>query len=770
MSLNYTSLPVPVVQNANDAVLGAVVFDLLNTHPDLDPTVRTARSSHEQWLEKYRRVLLSDPSLLTAIYTWATNSLCLSWDEVAGVGHRQMVNMFISAMTLIKVDRMDAARLHLARMQVYIVNEWSAEQHNITDLKHDVGDEDKDSMGDGDDEDNGEEEEEEEDDDDDEDYEDNAMDVDEESDDDEDDDEDEDNNNIRMEADEVDTPPVDQEYTGYLQTCLGWHAVLDRVISLPVESLTQLVVADSVEDPDPPEFVALNKAVVACLREVKKVGKRQYSRPAFIDAVKGGTKSLEKGRELFEALRKNPALIPTTANPSSVFFLCSEHNFVSAWHRWLKWHLRVLDYNVLVPNKDAKEIYRGLMRYLNDIINKTPAGQSPWRSKKKPVHQALELIVLESVKLRDRREKLAKTIREVKGERVAKEGQRRPDCKQCSHLPLEDQCWTTVVVKRNTNQAFLESMRGKGVTFVPREEQMQPTKSRDASKPVTEIVCADSLDTPLKKISAREDVLERCQKQIIVIEDEDKPGVMLDFVCYNAFPPETLSLLIEYHNMATGVHPLVRGAQFDFWSSGAMYPFGARSPNGGRPGDTYTHYAGITAQTILGIKVLFRQATTLAILLEVGGLINPQAVQDLKDAGELCESGGLSGVNLYTCDDYTAPLHTDNDAVRGLCGQFVKNVLHPEYEEYGFCNLRYGYYISTRKNMLWSFNGNDMHGTILPSQETVIQAKQATSPLRLRGGASRGPHPTVNKKNKKHAKENEQTRHNYNLRSRVWAQ
>ncbi|KAL0565020.1 hypothetical protein V5O48_017016, partial [Marasmius crinis-equi] len=287
MSLNYTSLPVPVVQNANDPVLGAVVFDMLNTHPGLDLTVRTARSSHEQWLEKYRQVLLSDPSLLTAIYTWATNSLCLSWDEVPGVGHRQMVDMFISVMTLIKVDRTDAARLHLARMQVYIVNGWSTEQHNITDLKHDVGDEDKDSMGDGDDEDN-EEEDNDDDDDDDEDYEDNAMDVDEESDDDEDEDEDEDedNNNLRMEANEVDTPPIDQEYTGYLQTCLGWHAVLNRVISLPVESLTQLVVADSVEDPDPPEFVVINKAVVACLREVKKVAKRQYSRPAFINAVK----------------------------------------------------------------------------------------------------------------------------------------------------------------------------------------------------------------------------------------------------------------------------------------------------------------------------------------------------------------------------------------------------------------------------------------------------------------------------------------------------
>ncbi|KAL0568754.1 hypothetical protein V5O48_013230 [Marasmius crinis-equi] len=471
MPSNYTTLLAPVVQNANNAALGSVVFTLLLTRPNLDLEVWATKNSHEDWLEKARQILMSNPSLLASVYTWLTESMRLSQDEVAGVGPCQVVDLIISVMALIKGNQTELAYLYLARMQTYIVNGWSTEQHRITDLEHDVGEDNDDAGTEGDGEgDKGDNE--------DKDYEDNAMDVDEDSDEDSNDEDDD-----QIEADEVNVLPASQECMEYLQTCRCWRSVLDRVINLLIKPLTDLVVVDSIEDPDPPDFVELKKAVVACLQEAKKVPKHQYSRKAFIDAVrdlgrvenlldeelKRGTESLKKGKELFKALWKNPALIPTAANPSSL------------------------------PKKDPKTLYQTLLDYLKEVIRKAP------------------------------NETVGKGL--LKLYTTLKIAWQRKD----SSAPS---CWRTFLVKRNTNENFLESMRGKGVTFAPPGEQMHPTKSRDPSKPVTEIVSANSFDTPLRKISPREDVIKRCQREAIIIEDEDTPGIMVSilhiFSCFSS--------------------------------------------------------------------------------------------------------------------------------------------------------------------------------------------------------------------------------------------
>lgn len=58
----------------------------------------------------------------------------------------------------------------------------------------------------------------------------------------------------------------------------------------------------------------------------------------------------------------------------------------------------------------------------------------------------------------------------------------------------------------------------------------------------------------------------------------------------------------------SGVNPLRRGAKFDHWESGQMFPFGAREPMGGRRADHYDFYAGIEGDTTPGISILFDHA------------------------------------------------------------------------------------------------------------------------------------------------------------------
>ncbi|KAL0573790.1 hypothetical protein V5O48_008156 [Marasmius crinis-equi] len=700
MPPNFLSKSLPKIQNVNDTTLGIVISTMLDSHPGLNQDVRATRSGYRDWLDSSSGLLLKDEAQvsgkLTAVYKWLSASLSLDYDEVAGVPTRQVVDTFLSVMVLVRGCQQEEAYRYLLKMQTHIFNESYLEQAHITDLRLFEMNEDEDEDEDEDEEDQAE----------------HCTSA-----------------SPPRKRFKPSTSPPTTGRSHFLDLCNKWHTVLQAILQLPVRPLTTKWDLDSgekinsgVEVGDSSDtFEQLQTNVVACIREMRAMKKGQFSQPSFHQAVKlsglaedilkishpsfyaqhhhphnGGTRALSTGKELIMALREKPALIPMAANPSSVFFMCSERNFETAWHHWLKWNLRTAGYNVL--EKTPKELYRITMEYLAKI--KAASNASPW-GKPRPGDDILLEIVRRSDEMRKRHKKLNQDIRQV-AERVKQKGLQRPVCPTCGQLSPENQCWTTFKVERNVDEEFLEGMRGKGVTFVPPEGRMKPIlRKTKKNKTVTELVSADALKIPLRRIAAREDILKRCGKHVIVVEEADRPGVPIDFVCYNAFPEDILKTLIENHQTATGVCPLKRGAQFDFWSSGVMYPFGARLPSGGRPGDTYVHYAGITAQTIEGIDVLFRQATTLMILMDIAKLYHPEAVLKLQEAGEACESAGLSGVNLYTCDDYTAPLHTDKDAVRGLCSQIINNVRDKEYEEYGFVNLRWGYYISTCANMLW---------------------------------------------------------------------
>lgn len=232
-----------------------------------------------------------------------------------------------------------------------------------------------------------------------------------------------------------------------------------------------------------------------------------------------------------------------------------------------------------------------------------------------------------------------------------------------------------------------------------------------------------------------------------------------------------------------------------------MFPFGVRQASGGRKADHYSWYSGVGAEDEEGISILFEQAEVsllvsftsalcvqaenfqiLAIILETARAVHPKLVSMIKEQSEQCEKLGVAGVNLFSCNGYTAPQHFDVDAVRSLCAQF-EHKAKSKWSEFGFCALQYGYYIETRANTLWfvfgdtfsvkladyfsrSFDSGCLHGTMLPSENTI---------QRLRGGAnstasttSTGIHPVVRLRDQRRASRAQHIRDNYPVLERAW--
>ncbi|KAK0434720.1 hypothetical protein EV421DRAFT_1909192 [Armillaria borealis] len=136
--------------------------------------------------------------------------------------------------------------------------------------------------------------------------------------------------------------------------------------------------------------------------------------------------------------------------------------------------------------------------------------------------------------------------------------------------------------------------------------------------------------------------------------------------------------------------------------------------------------------------------------------IHPKLVRDLRHISDEMDQLGVSGANLFSCRGYFAPIHLDIDATRGICCQLEWDGLE-EWCEFSFCQAEWGYYLVTESNMLWTFNSNALHGTMSPSQESV---------MRLRGGS--GKHVSVRRKDHRKALEYARIRDQYELRKEYW--
>jgi len=89
-------------------------------------------------------------------------------------------------------------------------------------------------------------------------------------------------------------------------------------------------------------------------------------------------------------------------------------------------------------------------------------------------------------------------------------------------------------------------------------------------------------------------------------------------------------------------------------------------------------------------------------MMEITKAIDPALHRSMEETTQFADRVGAYGCNLYYCQNYTAPVHTDLDAVtRCICANIQYNG-NPEWDEFAFCQPDRGYYIDTSKsNVLW---------------------------------------------------------------------
>ena len=88
------------------------------------------------------------------------------------------------------------------------------------------------------------------------------------------------------------------------------------------------------------------------------------------------------------------------------------------------------------------------------------------------------------------------------------------------------------------------------------------------------------------------------------------------------------------------------------------------------------------------------------ILSEATRILAFSIFAELRDSTSTADRLGISGATTYLCNNYTSPLHCDDDASRGLCAQYDLQAL-PQYCKYSFIYADYGLYMVSRANSLW---------------------------------------------------------------------
>ncbi|KDR84702.1 hypothetical protein GALMADRAFT_53967, partial [Galerina marginata CBS 339.88] len=439
-------------------------------------------------------------------------------------------------------------------------------------------------------------------------------------------------------------------------------------------------------------------------------------------------------------------IIPRQSYPSSVYFLLNLDNFVIAYKQWLAFALN--------------EANPAEMR-INRIFN---VGQIKSGALKAYNNPALETIFTRSTAFREAKKGLGNKI--LKNRPTLK-----APCPNCKTLEPEKKCRREIYV--SSDNELDKSLIGHGVSFAEDKDQIKAIPGnnlKDGQKPTILHPSDDRLQ--LEEIMYDEEVIERCGFQVFKFYDQKNPSKLLDFWVYNPFPEGIFETLLKHHEglRKLNLKSLKRGSQFEFYSQGTMVPRGSRIAMGGLPGDAYVMYPGMEALDLEGIEILFNDAETSMILSEGARIFSFDHFKALDKASNEGDRLGTSGATTYHCNNYTAPLHKDNDTVPGICSQYQLQA-RKDLKEYSFIYGDYRKYVVARTNSLWSFRGSSMHGTMLPStlplrpEDITIEIPQDSGQQPPR--VSNGDHRTETKKNNIAAKKYQTVRvcqeqiHNY---------
>ncbi|KAJ3754252.1 hypothetical protein EV360DRAFT_87009 [Lentinula raphanica] len=503
-------------------------------------------------------------------------------------------------------------------------------------------------------------------------------------------------------------------------------------------------------------------------------------------------------RDVVKIFDTNKDYVPGEENISYCFFLTSFENFRYHYDRWLGPFLFKLGFNVFCFNDIGfmHRFYDQLMKQISDWCKYKQGNQLIIDVKSFHCPQ-WRLILKHTSMLRKLRTDAFNHARKLSR------------CEKCALLPPTKRCRQFIFLPHITNglspdaaaqtlSNLRSEMQGSGITMVPVPHQLECKLSPEdianqRTKYTGDLYSPNSVGKAnpfeLQNLEVDKEIKERCGHQLLLVLDEQPMGhtaedlvvdwksprvkKVIDFVWWFPFDEEKIAILQNAVIASSAVAPVKRGNQFHSYGGGRMTALGSRAASGGRAGDAYTSYAGLEGRTPTGLQFLFQQAASAAIIQATAFHAHPSLWSDMKRVASECDRMGITGANIFNCQGYMAPIHLDRDATRGLS---VQTMLRADnrYNEFGFCNVEYKYYISTTTNCLWSFDASNLHGTMLPSKQTVqrlnCQAVLSSDiPFDEGETVSNGVHLTVPARNYKRALENARRRSQYGVRSSFWA-
>ncbi|KAJ3899498.1 hypothetical protein F5879DRAFT_1060454 [Lentinula edodes] len=478
--------------------------------------------------------------------------------------------------------------------------------------------------------------------------------------------------------------------------------------------------------------------------------------------------------QFFSIFQKHPFLVPGLIHHDYIFILTSFESFAYNFDRWLGPALKALNFKLQYLQKDAP---------LRNLYSKIMSRVSQWC-----IVGDDSLPEIDTLEMDERWRVILKRTHALRQcfEMALNHAKKLRGCTKCLDLPPLERCvqyryfprfgpGLSEMERSRRADILAEEMKHTSVTLVPPEEQMIPKPMHDGS-PNKALYHPSSYGTEYRYTLLELDLDDDenlDDPQRFKVQWGDKK-IIVNFAWYGAFPPDLLSFLQQITVQTTGVKPLRRGGQFQAYHTGNMTPIGSRLASGGRELDTYAPYAGLDSEAIQGIHILFDQATVSQLILGTARIAHPELVKKIVELSKNCDRLGLAGANIYNCTGYVAPGHRDKDAAPSLSVQALL-LAESQYAEFAFCHFERQFYVKSRTNLLWDFDANFTHGTMLPSRHTLQNLNSHAPPdvalrANLRRGvtASNGHHLTITKKNCARAEANASIRAQYSLRSQYW--
>ncbi|KAG1845816.1 hypothetical protein F4604DRAFT_1688588 [Suillus subluteus] len=400
--------------------------------------------------------------------------------------------------------------------------------------------------------------------------------------------------------------------------------------------------------------------------------------------IETGRSTSANAQEFLQLLSRH-RVCPFRSNYSSVFAFSSERCFLAEAVRWM------------LPTLAAKApsatwICKASLNQLFRLI----CGFSAANLDALHLDEELLLVLKSSAKLRGLRQELAKGFHEKFHKNVDPSTR---GCRSCYHQAEDSKCVRYWAVE----PSYRTEIHGKVVTPYPANDpdRLPPTGKGVAVH--TDYI--PLMDLGLRKISRRADVLARCGRDVTLLVDAGSLNTVLAGVSFDTFSYEDLQKIRYESSAGKETKAIKRGSQFRRFEWGKMHPVGSRKPAGGKPGDTYTGYAGMEVTDTSHIRLLFTHAADVERMVAAITPIHPHAARDLRRA------------TAYYCWNFVAPQHVDHDATWTIALQTYKEATA---DEFNFVMMDLGCYVETAENALWWFQGGHTHGTVVPRLSSML--------------------------------------------------